>query len=130
VTNGRKKKFSGWSKRVANGEKYYADGYSGYRNVVFPGVHVRNCRDKSDTHNVESVNADLRHFIPVLARRSRCFSRKIEILQAIVKVFTAAYNLFGIAKEKCKKLVNHKPTTKNKHLHKFRESPFSIYDFL
>jgi hypothetical protein len=34
---------------IADGEKYYVDGYSGYRNVVFPGVHIRNCRDKSGT---------------------------------------------------------------------------------
>ena len=55
---------------------YYTDGYLGYIDVVYPGKHIRNVRDKKDTHNVESINADLRHYIPVLARRSRCFARK------------------------------------------------------
>ncbi len=55
---------------------YYTDGYLGYIDVVYPGKHIRNIRDKKDTHNVESINADLRHYIPVLARRNRCFARK------------------------------------------------------
>ena len=59
---------------------YYTDGYFGYMDVVFSGSHIRNLRYKKDTHNVESINADLRHYIPVLARKSRCFSRKIETL--------------------------------------------------
>ena len=52
-------------------EKYCTDGYLGYVDVVYPGRHVRNCRDKGDTHTVESVNADLRHYIPILARERR-----------------------------------------------------------
>lgn len=55
---------------------------------------------KKDTHNVESINADLRHYIPILARRSRCFARKIETLYAVVAVFVDAYNRFGLAKYK------------------------------
>jgi hypothetical protein len=57
-------------------EQYATDGYFGYCDVVFPGEHIRNIRDKTNTHNVESINADLRHYIPVLRRRSRCFCRK------------------------------------------------------
>ena len=52
------------------------DGYSGY----LPGKHIFNVHNKSDTFTVESVNADLRHYIPTLARRSRCFPRKLENL--------------------------------------------------
>ncbi|GHU58435.1 hypothetical protein FACS1894133_3190 [Clostridia bacterium] len=57
-------------------EYYNTDGYLGYIDVVYPGKHVRNARDKSDTHNVESTNADLRHYIPavgaaVVASRKR-----------------------------------------------------------
>ena len=79
---------------------YYTDGYQGYIDVIYPGKHIRNVRDKKDTHNVESINADLRHYIPVLARRSRCFARKIETLFAVVAVFVDAYNRFGLAKYK------------------------------
>lgn len=97
---------------------YYTDGYLGYIDIVYPGRHIRNVRDKKDTHNVESINADLRHYIPVLARRSRCFSRKIETLYAVVAVFIDAYNLFGLAKYK------YRQYKKNGEL------PFSIVDFL
>lgn len=79
-------------------EEYCTDGYVGYLDVVYPGRHVRNIRDKSDTHTVEGVNADLRHYIPVLARRSRCFARTLETLQAVLEVFVDAYNRFGQAK--------------------------------
>lgn len=111
-------------------ENYCSDGYLGYVDVIYPGKHIRNIRDKRNTHNVESVNADLRHYIPVLARRSRCFCRKLETLQAVVEVFVDAYNKFGEAKMKCRIPVKHKSINHSKHLHKFREVGFSVLDFL
>ncbi|MDR0937443.1 MAG: hypothetical protein LBM98_12275, partial [Oscillospiraceae bacterium] len=81
-------------------EKYCTDGYTGYLDVAYPGKHIRNVRDKSDTFTVEGVNADLRHYIPILARSSRCFPRKLETLQAVLAVFAEAYNRFGVAKLK------------------------------
>ena len=101
-------------------EKYCSDGWTGYIDVVYPGRHIRNCRDKSDTFTVEGINADLRHYIPILARRSRCFPRKLETLQAVVAVFVDAYNQFGIAKMNFRR-------NKDK---KSRELPFSFVDFL
>lgn len=53
-------------------EYYCTDGYNGYIDIAYPRKHIRNIHDKSDTFTVEGVNADLRHYIPVLARRSRC----------------------------------------------------------
>jgi IS1 family transposase len=111
--------------------KYYCtDGYLGYIDIVYPGHHIRNVHDKSDTHNVESINADLRHYIPVLRRRSRCFCRSIETLDAVISVFVEAYNKFGEAKLRCRVPVRHKSPTHRKHLHKFREVGFSVVDFL
>jgi len=80
-----------WSK------KYCTDGWSGYVDVIYPGQHIRNTHDKSDTFTVEGVNADLRHYIPILARRSRCFARTIATLKAVIEVFIEAYNKFGVA---------------------------------
>jgi len=77
---------------------YFTDGFTGYIDVVYPGRHIRNLHDKSNTFTVEGVNADLRHYIPVLARRSRCFARTLETLQAVVEVYVNAYNQFGRAK--------------------------------
>ena len=80
-------------------EYYCTDGYSGYLDVVFPGNHIFNIHNKNDTFTVEGVNADLRHYIPTLARRSRCFPRKLENLQAVLAVFAKAYNRFGLQKD-------------------------------
>ena len=79
-------------------EKYCTDGYAGYIDVAYPGKHVRNIHNKNDTFTVEGINADLRHYIPLLARRSRCFARCLDMLQAVMAVFVDAYNRFGIAK--------------------------------
>ena len=98
--------------------RYYTDGYVGYLDVIYPGKHIYNIHDKKDTFTVEGVNADLRHYIPVLARRSRCFPRKLETLYAVVEVFVTAYNRFGIAKY-------------NYRLHHPKgEIPFALVDFL
>lgn len=78
-------------------ELYCTDGYVGYLDVIYPGKHIRNIRDKSDTFTVEGVNADLRHYIPILARRSRCFPRSLETLKAVITVFADAYNRFHLA---------------------------------
>ena len=99
-------------------KRYYTDGYLGYINVIFPGDHVRNVRNKDGTTTVESVNADLRHYIPILARRSRCFARSKETLRAVVEVFAAAYNRFGSAKH-------------HFAMHRIRgEFPLGLVDFL
>jgi IS1 family transposase len=111
-------------------ENYCTDGYAGYLDVVFPGKHVRNVRDKSDTHIIESVNADLRHYISGLARRSRCFYRSLKTLQTVLEVFINAYNKYGEAKLKYRVPVIHKNPDHEKPLHKFRDLPFSILDFL
>ena len=99
-------------------QKYCTDGYSGYLDVIFPGKHIFNVHNKSDTFTVESVNADLRHYIPTLARRSRCFPRKLENLQAVLAVFVRAYNRFG-AQKSC-----------FRSRHPGAALPFSLFDFL
>ena len=105
---------------VEYGKNYCTDGNLSYFDVIFPGRHIRNVYDKRDTHNVESINADLRHYISGLARRSRCFYRKLETLQAVLNVFAEAYNAFGVAKMKFRQ--NRDP--------KSRELPFSVLDYI
>ena len=79
-------------------EKYYTDGGQSYLGVDFIGRHSRNTRDQSDTHNIEGSNADIRHYIAGLRRKSRCFFRKTETLIAVLRIFIYAYNKFGAAK--------------------------------
>lgn len=111
-------------------KKYCTDGCLIYLDVDFGGKHIRNVRNKTDTHNIESINADLRHYIPGLARRSRCFYRTFETMEAVLAVFVDAYNKFGEAKSKYQIAVNHKLTNTSKYLHKYRDLPFSILDFI
>ena len=98
-------------------ECYCTDGYYGYLDVVFPGKHIFNIHNKNDTFTVEGVNADLRHYIPTLARRSRCFPRKLENLQAVLTVFVRAYNRFGLQKDRYRSR------------HSGAAVPFSLFDF-
>ena len=98
-------------------EVYCTDGYNGYLDVVFPGKHIFNIHNKNDTFTVEGVNANLRHYIPTLARRSRCFPRKLENLQAVLTVFVHAYNRFGRQKDRYRS--RHPGTA----------VPFSLFDF-
>ena len=99
-------------------EEYCTDGYFGYVDIAYPGHHIRNVHNKNNTYTVEGINADLRHYIPLLARRSRCFARKLETLYAVVEVFVDAYNRFGRAKHK------YRQTRVN------GEIPSSVLDFL
>ena len=99
---------------------YCTDGYVGYMDVIYPGKHIRNVNNKNDTYTVEGINADLRHYIPILRRRSRCFPRKLESLQAVIDLFVQAYNAFGIAKDEYRSHSNSNS----------RELPFSVFDFL
>lgn len=84
--------------------------------LFIPANTFAMCEIKN-THNIESINADLRHYIPVFARRSRCFVRKIETLYAGVAVFVDAYNRFGLDKYK------YRLRKKNGEL------PFSFIDY-
>ncbi len=99
-------------------ETYCTDGYNGYLDTIFPGKHIFNPHNQNDTFTVEGVNADLRHYIPTLARRSRCFPRKLENLQAVLTVFVTAYNRFGLQK------------ARYRSLHSDTSVPFSFFDFL
>jgi IS1 family transposase len=83
---------------TAQAENYYTDGGQCYLGVDFIGRHQRNVRNKKDTHNIEGSNADLRHYIAGLRRRSRCFFRSIKTLEAVLHAFICAYNKFGEAK--------------------------------
>jgi hypothetical protein len=99
------------------GEEYFSDGWSGYKDVVYPGKYTQNSHNKNDTFTVEGINADLRCYIPILARRSRCFARKIDTLRAVVAVFIDAYNAFGAAKMRWRAS------------HEKGEVPFGLVDF-
>lgn len=109
---------------------YYTDGEPGYCAVIFPGKHGRNVCDKSETHFVESINSDIRHYISGFRRRSKIFFRLATTAIAVMKVFVDAFNKFGDKKARTRKPVVHKSPNPNKHLHKWRYPTFSLLDFM
>ncbi len=47
---------------------------------------------KQDTYSVEGCNADLRQYIAVLARKTRCVTRSQASLRDTMRLFVDAYN--------------------------------------
>ena len=71
---------------------YYSDELAAYQDLAFDfGVHFA-MPDKSQTYSVEGDNAELRHYLARLVRKSRCFSRHIDALCAAVRLFVFCWN--------------------------------------
>ena len=71
--------------------RYFSDAFNTYREVCRWGEHT-SLYDKSQTYSVEGDNADLRHYLARLGRRSRCFSRCIHALRRAVGLFVWCRN--------------------------------------
>ena len=60
--------------RAPQARQYYGNAFPVYDTLYYGAPNeLRN--DKKETYSVEGVNAELRHYLKHLARRSRCFSR-------------------------------------------------------
>ena len=78
--------------RQAPAEQYYSDMFPMHDSLSYrKGYHLA-LSDKSETYSVEADNAELRHYLTRLARRSRCFSRCIAWLNRHLKTFAHAWN--------------------------------------
>ena len=69
-------------------KRYFSDGYGAYKSLLYRRGEHAVALGKSETYSVESDNADLRHYLARLGRRSRCFSRSLAALARQVKLFT------------------------------------------
>lgn len=79
-------------------QKYHSDAFDLYYLLsYYPGYHSMH-KDKSETFSVEGVNADLRHYLGRLVRRSRCFSRSAVALKNCLRIFAYYYNQRQLAK--------------------------------
>jgi insertion element IS1 protein InsB len=71
---------------------YYSDAMPAYDDLAYEtGFHF-SVPDKSETYSVEGDNADLRHYLARLVRRSRCFSRSLPALRYAVRLFVFCWN--------------------------------------
>ena len=120
--------------RIVDNTPYFyqcnTDGNFTYRDVIFPERHKQNSWDKSDTYNVESVNSDLRHYLPGLRRRSRIFYRSLDTLRAIFSIFVNAYNKFGEAKYIHRQRLINQYGIGAKLCNYYKDPPMSLFDFL
>ena len=77
-------------------EFYFSNAFPVYSQICYDGVY-RTLNNKSQTFTVESVNADLRHYIPPLHRKSRCFFVLLILFSLSLKFFVLAFNKFSLA---------------------------------
>lgn len=73
-------------------QRYYSDAFDAYDRLWYHGGVYVVSEGKTDTFSVEGDNAELRHYLARLARRSRCFSRCPEALKAALKLFMSCFN--------------------------------------
>lgn len=97
--------------------RYFSDGFGGYPGLMYPshtgasgqnvpGAHAV-APGKSQTYSVEGDNAELRHYLARLGRRSRCFSRCLWALARAVALFVYAWNRRQTFKRQFPKLPAH-----------------------
>ncbi len=72
--------------------QYYSDRFPLYDSLSYCHGYHLSLPDKSQTYSVEGDNAELRHYLTRLNRRSRCFSRSIVWLNRYLKAFAHAWN--------------------------------------
>ena len=71
---------------------YFSDGFDAYSRLWYHFGRYEVSQGKNDTYSVEADNAELRHYLARLARKSRCFSRCLKALQNALKLFVFAFN--------------------------------------
>lgn len=86
---------------------YYSDGFLAYPGLVYGPATHQALPNKSETYTVEGSNADLRHYLARLGRKSRCFSRCLEALRRAIQLFVWCYNQRQLWKHQHPKYTKH-----------------------
>ena len=73
-------------------KRYYSDAFDAYDRLWYHFGKYEVSEGKSETYSVEAGNAELRHYLARLARRSRCFSRCPKALSCALKLFVYCFN--------------------------------------
>ncbi len=85
---------------------YFSDAFNTYKELSWWGVH-KAMYDKSETYSVEGDNAELRHYLARLTRKSRCFSKCIKALRRAVDLFVWCWNQRQLHKQQCPRYPSH-----------------------
>jgi IS1 family transposase len=89
--NQNQREYAGLSGPGLGAKQYYSDAFPIYGTLYY-GAPFELRTDKKETYSVEAVNADLRHYLKRLARKSRSFSRKMQALKKNIRLFVFCYN--------------------------------------
>lgn len=81
-------------------KRYFSDAFDTYGRLWYHYGRYEVSEGKTDTYSVEGDNAELRHYLARLARRSRCFSRCPNALRCALKLFVFAFNARQLHKQK------------------------------
>jgi len=87
--------------------RYFSDGYEAYRSLLYRQGQHQVAPGKTETYSVEGDNADLRHYLARLGRKSRCFSRSLAALARQVGLFVFCYNARQLFVRRFPKLKAH-----------------------
>ena len=79
---------------------YYSDGFEAYHALWYHSGRYEESVGKSDTYSVEADNAELRHYLARLARKSRCFSRCPYALECALRLFVYCFNHRQLQKQR------------------------------
>ena len=95
-----------------NPVRYFSDGYEVYgyevyRTLLYQQGEHQVAPGKTETYSVEGDNADLRHSLARLGRKSRCFSRSLVALARQVRLFVFCYNARQLFVRRFPKLKAH-----------------------
>ena len=72
--------------------QFYSGGLNTYPTLLYYEGKHEALPDKSQTYSVEGSNAEIRHYLGRLHRRSRCFCRSVEALRRAFWLFAYCYN--------------------------------------
>jgi IS1 family transposase len=83
--------------RAPQAKQYHKDAFPVY-DTLSSGAPYEMRTDKQETYSVEAVNADLHHDLKRLARKSRCFPRRMKSVARNIRLFVYCYNQGQLAK--------------------------------
>ena len=78
--------------QAVKAKRYHSDAFDAYDRLWYHYGQYEVSQGKTDTYSVEGDNAELRHYLARLARRSRCFSLCIHALEWAVRLFIYYFN--------------------------------------
>jgi len=103
---------------------YYSDWVAVYRALLYtPGIHTP-VPNKGETYGVEGDNAELRHYLAWLARKSRCFPRAFTPC-VVPSVYSSFFGTLVSCIANAFRLTP--PTSSIFYLHLFRHSQLASY---